>query len=117
MLSRFAGARGIVFTLNDSESFWSDQASLQGGSPRAWVHGVWSVAGLPAHLYIQKLYLTRWVAPRYSTRFPFVQFRQRVRAIEPVSGRRRRPDGAIEADFFLPNAPARDRLLTSTILF
>ena len=71
--------------------------------------------GLPRHLYIQKIYAERWIRPRYSSRFPFIRFRDRARALAPASGRRRRLDGAIEADFLLSDAPEPGSPLTPTI--
>src|ERR1044071_1681727 len=108
MFPRLTGSTDVVFTLNDAESFWSGPALHRSGSPLTWVHGVWSVSGLPRHLYIQKVYLTRSIPLRYRKRFPFIEFRERVRATAPPCGRQRRADGAIEADFFLPDAPTRN---------
>ena len=110
-----SGSLGVVFTLNDAESFWS--ALSDGAAGTAWLHAVWSVRGLPRHLYIQKIYAERWIRPRYSSRFPFIRFRDRARALAPASGRRRRLDGAIEADFLLSDAPEPGSPLTPTIRF
>ena len=105
----------VVFTLREAESFWS--AVPDGSAAQTWVHGVWSVSGLPHHIYVQKVYLERWIRPQYGIRFPFIRFRERVRALEPPSGRRRRLDGAFEADFLLSDRAERGSPLTPTIHF
>jgi hypothetical protein len=97
--------------MHADESFWCDRAG------RSWIHGVWSVWGLPPHIVIEKIYAQRF-APRRRPEFPFVRFWQRTKAPDyGRAGQRLRGSGRIEADFVLP-APVWPRYhLKVTITF
>jgi hypothetical protein len=101
----------VSFVMHDDESFWSDQPG------QLWIHGLWSVRGLPPHIGIENIYL-RLLAPAWRDSFPFVRFSQRVRAIESSRvSRRHSGDGSIEADFVLAARMRHARRLNVSVTF